>query len=132
MSIIKAYRYLFYRTYTGQLKAFGESNNPQLVAVLLNSSCLGFNLFTLFVWFQLITNQKMRVENSYPVALMIVIMLINRFYFLSGNRFQKVIEEFTPESDLQRKNRGIWYWGYVIFSYLVFIVSCFFLPYGSK
>lgn len=132
MNVIKAYRYLFYRTYLWQLNKYGKSNNPKFLGIFANSACIFLNLLTLMAFFQIITNYKLQFEFIQATILMTSIISINYFYFLYKNRLQKVIDEFTPENASQRKHRTVWCLVYVIFTHVAFLISIYVLSPGSK
>ena len=127
MNLIRAYKYLYYRIYEWQLKRFGKGDNPEFTALLGNSLLLFTNLVTLVIFFEIITGRVFRIENSYAIIAMIIIIATNYYIFLYKNKFNTIISSFELESGLQKKSSTIWCLVYVTITLACFFGSIFIL-----
>lgn len=132
ISVFDAYKYLFYRIYVWQLNMFGEEDNPKFTALLGNSMCIAFNLLTLDIIFQFVTGYDYRIENIYGVIGILLIYSINYLLLLYGNKSQAIIAKFSSESERQRKKRTIYCRAYVLFTFLIFVISVMILAPNSR
>ena len=132
ISLLDAYRYLFYRIYLWQLNMFGEQEGPRFTALIGNSIFIGINLITLAVLFQIITRYTFRIESVYVIIGMLMIYSINYFLLLYRNKSRALIEKFSAESEIQRKRRTIYCWIYVLSTHIFFLASVVILDPRSK
>ncbi|NOT49249.1 MAG: hypothetical protein HOP17_16080 [Acidobacteria bacterium] len=130
MTFIKAYKYLFYRTYIWQLRMFGRRNNPEFLGILANSLCVFFNLLTLLAGFQIITGHTFRTEKLFAIVGMLLLLGFNYIFFLHNGKMRLILAEFAGETENQKKRGGILCWAYVIGTYLAFLVSVLILSPG--
>lgn len=122
MSLFRAYKYLFYRSYKWQLDMFGKNDVPEFTAMLANSLVLFLNLAILVVSFKLLTGFQMRLEKSYAVVGMVFLLAVNYFILVHNGKARRIISEFAAETEAQRRFRTLVCWAYVTISYLVFLV----------
>lgn len=132
LGILDAYQYLFYRIYVWQLSMFGEKENPRFTALLGNSICVAFNLLALHIIFQFVMGYDYRIEKIYGVIGTLLIIFINYFLLLYGNKSRAIIAKFSAESEIQRKRRTIYCWGYVLATFLLFIACVIILAPRSR
>ncbi len=120
MSLFRAYKYFFYRTYVWQLEMFGEQNNPKFVAICANSMMIGFHILSILLLFQIVTGVELHIGKVFAAIGALLLLLINYFILLYSKRSDPIIAEFSSESSEDQKRRSIWCWVYVISTFVVF------------
>lgn len=128
MSATDSYMYLYHRIYLWQLKAFGEANNPKLVALLACSLFSFFNILTLVVAYQILVGFTIRIGGSYWMLFFGVVAIINYCFLSQKDRVSNIRELIRTETELQRKHRTRGCWIYVIITHALFFTTASFLP----
>lgn len=130
---LTAYEYLFYRIFLWQKTFYKNDYTPRLVAFLAVSFLLYLNVMTLFVCFQIIAAQKIRLENANAFIPALAVVLINYFIFIyEKNRIKTILRQFHTEGDPERKRRTTWCWVYALLTHLSFFISVIILNPRSR
>ena len=123
MNLFNAYKYLYYRIYSFQLRWFGDDDLPEYTAVLSVSLLTWWNIFGLLSAIASLTRFKVIDPlnvNKVGFGLgLIFIIGVNSFVFLRKKHYKKIVEQFKDESNLNRKVKLFLIFAYIVFS-LVF------------
>lgn len=126
----KVYRYLYYRMYcVNKATWFGYSEPPHLQNVGGIFAFQFLNLLTIFlIWYGL-ADHVLLDEAS-------VILVLATLYFLNyragaGGRHIAFIQEFKNESKKDKRIRGIFFWSYLVISFLLPFSLIYFLFYNN-
>jgi archaellum biogenesis protein FlaJ (TadC family) len=126
MTILSAYKYLFYRTYVQQAQVLKDSV-PKLSALLVVSALLLVNLLTLFMVFKIAIQQNIQFSVLYIVVGAVALGLVNYYFLLHEARFDDILAQFDSETENQKKTRRICCWIYEVGTFAVFFLLAWIL-----
>ena len=122
------YRYIFVRTYRWQLQQFGPSNAPEFVGASSVAWLIFFNLLTLITLIRLLTGfDLLFIDHTIWVCMSLGLGLhaIALYIYTRDDRYYAIAKEFERETELERKARGFYIWGYTLLSITLLVASMF-------
>jgi hypothetical protein len=120
---MKLYRYLYYRLYTWNLKAWGEKDIPQWNALFGVSFMMFLNLGLvglLLQAFGMNLFQRDEVPKIELIVLMVGLFILNYFIFIYKGNYLTIIKELKKETLKIRKANTFLIWLYVVLSFALF------------
>jgi hypothetical protein len=125
MNLFNAYKYLYYRIYSSNLRDWGEKQQPQFNAMLVVSFLIYLNIYVLLIGIEMVTGFSILEQVGFSKIEAIVggtvIGIINYFIFLHKDKYKQIAKLFKKETEAEKKGRLVWCWVYVIFT-----LGCFF------
>ncbi len=122
----KAYKYLFYRIYSWNLKTWGEGDVPEYTAILVISLFMGFNLLSIFTFINLMAGYEIfkisEIPKSYIIIKYLILIFVNYFILVKGGKYIQIAKEFKKENKEARRIRTKLMWSYIIFTHLLLIL----------
>jgi len=126
--IYKAIKYLYYRIYDWNLRAWGESDLPQYNAIIGISFFIWLNLITVVIAIEALIKSEylVSIPNSeyYAGAILLTLILMNCFLLVRNGKYLTIAEEFKKENPSQKRKRLILIWLYIVGS---FVLNLFFV-----
>lgn len=122
MGPVKAYKYLFYRGYQWQKGMFGTNDAAEYTAAIGNSLVIFLNLMTVFVGYQSVTGSRLEWTKWNSIFAILIVYLVNYFYLLHNGRAHRISDEFSSETEQQKRYRTYGCLIYILISYLVFMI----------
>ena len=113
--IFSFFDYVFYKIYKGYSDT--SERTPEGGAVVIVSLLQGFNIFTCFFLYELVTKNKIDINKYIGGGLMLTLFVFNYFRYIRKDYFEVVKKKWINESQKQRTI----VWIYMIFS----VVGCF-------
>lgn len=114
----KAYKYLFYRIYSWNLKTWGEGDVPEYTAILVISLFIGFNLLSLFTFMNLMAGYEIikisEIPKFYIIIKYLILIFVNYFILVKGGKYMEIAKEFKKENEEERRIRTKLMWSYII------------------
>lgn len=136
MNPFNAYKYLYYRIYSWQLWAWGETNQPQLNALLGVTFLIYLNVYTLLVGINLVTGfsiiEQLSIGKLKLIILMGVIGIVNYFIFLHNGKYKQIAKQFKKESEAKRRRNFYLCLVYVVLSFAICFTFVLLSPKGTK
>lgn len=123
-----AYRYIFVRTYRWQLKQFGPMNTPEFVGASSVAWLIWFNLITLLIFIKFLTGVDLTFVDQTLWVLISPCLLLHvlaLYIYTSRNKYYEIAKEFENETEIEKRKRGFYVWGYALASVILFIASMF-------
>jgi len=124
---MNCYHIIFERIYT--LFGKGTSLNPNhekfdgaVISTLVFCSLLFINTLTLLLIFDKLLNFSIELKPVYGLVWMIILIIINFTYFLSGNRYMKINMDLSNKPKQKRKRDSIIVLIYSLFSIVIFFI----------
>ena len=125
MSLFDAYKYLYYRIYSWNLRKWGEIDVPQFNALLGVTFLVYLNIITLLIAIQLICRfrilEQIKLSKIHAIVGIIAIGLINYFIFLYNSKYKQLAKQFKKKTEIEKKRRFLCCSIYVVFTF-----ACFF------
>jgi hypothetical protein len=122
--LYRAYKYLYYRIYAWNLRAWGESDLPQYNALFVVTILVGMNLLTIPTAIDAFTGGNiMPNTNATRIGFFLVfgaVMAVGYFCLVHKENFKTIAKEFASESLTQRRIRLLAVWIYLIGSFAAF------------
>jgi len=121
-----AIKYLYYRIYDWNLRAWGESDLPQYNAIIGISFLIYLNIVSIFIAIETLTGKQYLLfapNTDYYIAATFLILLVFNYFLLVRNRkYLKIAEEFKGENSIQKRKGLFFIWLYVIGSFAMLIL----------
>jgi hypothetical protein len=121
--ILRAYKYLYYRIYSWNLRAWGESDMPQYNSLFGVSFLAFLNILSVPTALDLVIGGNV-INNSGVGKLLIfgllfVVLVISYFLLVVNSRYKKIAQDFSSETTHQKRTRLIAIWLYILGSFVV-------------
>jgi hypothetical protein len=120
---MKLYRYLYYRLYSWNLKAWREKDLPQWNALFgvsfmmfLNLGLVGLLLQT----FGMNIFQRNELPKKELIVIMVGILILNYFLYIQKGKYLTITKELKKETLKKRKTNTYLIWLYVVLSFTLF------------
>jgi hypothetical protein len=124
--IYKAIKYLYYRIYDWNLRAWGESDMPQYNAIIGVSFLIYLNIISLFIAIETLTGNQyfLFLPNGeyYAAATCLLLLLVNYILLVRNGKYLKIAEEFKKENPSQKRKGLVFVWLYVTGSFVILIL----------
>jgi hypothetical protein len=124
---MRAYKYLYYRIYSWNLRKWGESDLPQFSALFFVLIFVFLNLMCIPTAIDLFTGGHLIKDSSTNKFLLGVIgfaiALFSYYVLVHSENYKKIALEFVAESARQKTARLIFIWLYLIGSFVLFLYS---------
>jgi len=121
--IYKAIKYLYYRIYDWNLRAWGESDMPQYNAIIGVSFLMFLNIIGIFIAIEALTGNQyflfLPKGEYYAAATCLLLLLFNYFLLVRNGKYLTITEEFKKENSLQKRKGLVFVWLYVIGSFAI-------------
>jgi len=91
---MKIYNYLFYKSYQLAIKSRNFDDMPVLGGIIFLVLCLMFNLFTIMLTLEGFGLIDINLDEKYKYLFSLALMLTVLFYYLQGNRYERIIEHY--------------------------------------
>lgn len=119
----KLFKYLYYRLYSWNLKAWGEKDLPQWNALFGVSFMMFLNLGIVGLLLQLF-GINIFLRNELPkmelAILMLSLFVVNYFQFIYKVNYRSITKELQKESAEKRRINTVFLWLYVVLSFALF------------
>jgi hypothetical protein len=132
ISMMKLYRYLYYRLYSWNLKTWGEKDLPQWNALFGISFMMFLNLGLvglLLQAFGLNIFQREELPKKELIVLMVGLFILNYFLFIRNGNYLSIVKELKKESSNKRKANTFLIWLYVVLSFSLFAFGAILVRY---
>lgn len=120
---MRLYKYLYYRLYSWNLKAWGKKDSPEWNALIGVSFMMGINLSLFLIIIQLLFEIKIILSDNLPkkeiIVVALVILAINYFIFNYKKKYLLIIEKYNNESLKKKRINALLLWLYIILSFVV-------------
>ena len=118
---MKFYKYLYYRLYAWNLKAWGEKDMPHWNALYGVTFMMLLNLSIIAIILDILGFNILLEET--PTATILTIGLltlsINYFLFVRNGKYHQIASKFEDESKKTKNRNALLLWIYVILSFVV-------------
>ncbi|MDB4104765.1 hypothetical protein N9545_04495 [Salibacteraceae bacterium] len=125
----KAYKYIYYWLYTWNRGLWGESDLPELNAVLALSLAFVCNILSLMVLVYIATGGLI-IQPGIPkiesIFLLLIVMALHYFSLMHNGKYQRIEKEFQNESKGERKRKGALALIYIFGSMVFYMFLLFF------
>ena len=107
--MFKAYKYLFYRIYSWNLRIWGKSDAPEYNTIVGLTVLVLFNIICIISLLEILLKVIIFKPNEIPIIYYLLIFTImygiNYFIFIFKKRYEKIVKEFKNEPS-KKRNRN--------------------------
>ncbi len=122
LTMLKQYKYLYYRIYSWNLIKWGKNDISEWKAVVIVSFMMFLNLLLLGLLFRFLGILEDPFPKKIITPFMLVLFGLNYFLFMHSGKYKSITRECEKESTKKRKKNTILLWLYTILSFLLPIV----------
>jgi hypothetical protein len=126
MTLSSLYKFIYYKLYVWNYKAFGKSNFPELNGLLILSFFVYINLLTLFLlvdWFFNTSFFLKATSSRINIIFIGIVILVTNYYFLVYNgRLKNIITQFEKLEINEIKRKVAFVYFYFVFSIVILII----------
>ncbi len=126
-----AYKYLFYRIYSWNLKTWGKEDIPQYNTIIWISVMIMANLLSILIIIEIIVGYEIIKVSSIPKIFMIIeyviIFIFNYFLLVYNDKYLLIAKNFKSENKEKRRRRTKWMWSYIIGTHAGFFLLVYLL-----
>jgi len=120
--MMKLYRYLYYRLYSWNMKAWGESDLPQYNAMLGVSFMMILNfgiiagILDMFGVFNIFIEKTPKKE---LILFFLIVTVLNYFWLVHNGKYKQIAKEYKNEPKNKRLRNALLLWLYVVMSLVI-------------
>lgn len=118
--ILNAYKYLYFRIYSWNLRMWGESDLPQFNALFGVCFLVCLNVLSLVTVIELLTRTDIFSTASSKGMLFVIfgaVLVLSYVLLVFRSKYKTIFEEYNKESDMQRRARMILIILYVLLTF---------------
>lgn len=134
--MLSAYKYLYYRIYSWNLRKWGENDVPHINALIGVSFLIYVNCYTIIVLINVLTGisiiELVRIDKLKLIFGMVIIGGVNYFLFIHKEKYKFLACKFEDESESRKKINFYFCVIYVISSFIIFIMLVIISPERTK
>jgi hypothetical protein len=119
--MLNLYKYIYYRLYSWNLRAWGKNDVPHWNALFGVSFMMSLNLGIIAGVIDIIGLPIFK-EKTPIIEILIfsfTVLVLNYFWLVYKNRYKKIYRKFKNESKNQRFRNTILLWLYVVMSFVI-------------